>query len=220
VHALLTGLFSKATSAGLTAKVAAGAAALLVVGGGMAVTAQALEPTAAETTTDATTDTTTDPAVPEPTEPGQEAEPTDSASTETPEIIEPGVDGSVSVDGTDPTSGTGTTPDRVDTLDPVDTPEYTTPDPDTSPVPDAAPEKSHPENHGASVSEVAHQSFESGREHGKAVSSAARDKGGESEPVTESPEAETETSVESSSTAETDQLAAGAVSGSGKRGKG
>ncbi len=156
MHALLTGLLSKATSAGLTAKVAAGAAALLVAGGGMAATAQALEPTAAETTTD----TTADPAVTEPTEPGQETEPTDSTPPETPQIIEPDVDGSVP------------------------------------------------------------ESFESGREHGKAVSSAAHDKGRKSEPVSESPEAGTETLVESSSTAETDQLPADAVSGSAKRGKG
>jgi hypothetical protein len=217
VHALLTGLLSKATSAGLTAKVAAGAAAVLVAGGGMAATAQALEPTAAETAAE----TAADPAVTEPTEPGQETGSTGSGSPEAPEV-ETGVDGSVPVEETDPDSGTGTAPE------PVEVPEITTPAPDEvpettpvpgttpvsepAPVPDASPEKSHPENHGARVSEVAHQPFESGREHGKAVSAAARDKGSEGEPVTTSPEAGTETAAEGSSPAGTEQR--------GKHGKG
>jgi hypothetical protein len=217
VHALLTGLLTKATSAGLTAKVAAGAAAVLVAGGGMAATAQALEPTAAETTAE----TAADPAATEPTEPGPETGPTDSTSPETPEV-EPGVDGPVPVEET-PTSETGTAPEPVDA--PVATPvPDESPAPDTTPAPgtapvaepapvaEASPEKSHPENHGARVSEVAHQPFESGREHGKAVSSAARDKGTGSEPVTTSPEAGTETPVEGSSPAGTEQR--------GKHGKG
>jgi hypothetical protein len=212
VYALLTGLLSKATPAGLTAKVAAGAAAIVVAGGGVAAAAQALEPTAAETTTAA------DPVVTEPTESGQETATSDSTTPEAPEVIEADGGETVPVDGTDPTAETDLTSDAVDTPDVV-TPEDTAPVPDAAPAPEA-PVSTHPDNHGAKVSEVAHQSFESGREHGKAVSSAAHDKGGESEPETESPEAGTETPVDSSSTADTDQPAVDAAPGSGKHGRG
>ena len=56
---------------------------------------------------------------------------------------------------------------------PVEEPVVAEPAPD---VPEAEPveESTHPANHGREVSEAAHASYESGREHGQAVSEVAR----------------------------------------------
>jgi hypothetical protein len=178
VHALLSGLLTKAMSAGITAKVAAGAAAVVVAGGGVAATTQALEvdPQATATEVSTTTETTEPTLTTEPTETTEPTQTTEPGLTEKPtETAEP----------------TGTT-EPSPTTEPTETA-------DVVEVEDEAAGSSHPDNHGRDVSEVAHQTFDSGREHGEAVSSAARNrsgKGGDDDP-TETPEApETEVELE------------------------
>jgi hypothetical protein len=56
---------------------------------------------------------------------------------------------------------------------PVEEPVVAEPVPDVPEV-EAPEESAHPDNHGAAVSEAAHESYESGREHGQAVSEVAR----------------------------------------------
>jgi hypothetical protein len=102
------------------------------------------------------------------------------------------VSNDVEVTSPAPTESTdGDTPNPVETevsTDPAETDATQTESDDAEPSPVVADpsaaeasESTHPDNHGRDVSEVAHGTFDSGREHGRAVSDAAHHHGDDSD---------------------------------------
>jgi hypothetical protein len=202
VHGLLSTFFTKAATAGLAGKVAAGAVAVAVIGGGTAAAAATvLQPTSDSsavvesgtgdtTPVDATSSgTSADPADPG-TATGDAGDTADQSGADVPGADVPGADvPGADVPGADvpaaevPAEDTEepATHDQTDGEEPAD-PADPAPAPSPAPAPAPAPVNEVPQtggaqdNHGAAVSSVAHQSFESGRAHGKAVSEAARNK--------------------------------------------
>jgi hypothetical protein len=230
---LFTSLLTKAASAGIAAKVTAGTAALLVAGGGIAATAQAIEapaPVVGEVSADSSMvsdepavnateavnnesgDGTTTGATTDPVTAGGTGDVTDSNTGATTDPVTAGGTGDV----TDSNTGARTEDATTGPAGPVEVDE------------EEQAEAPHPDNHGAAVSEAAHGSYESGREHGAKVSSVARGdsgkgRGSDDAPETvDPPEAAT---LEAETVVETEHVE-GATSGndhrgqSGKAGKG